>query len=136
MAKKRTRSENARLALRRLAEDEEVQKQLRTAAMSLREAWGRAARRPGSKAVEDKKLYDKVREAATSLSKAGRRLRPPPEPPKRRGRTAALVAASAGGAAYAVKKRRARSTADDTAGSSPTETATQEGATPTPSVPG
>ncbi|HYY51424.1 MAG TPA: hypothetical protein VE755_01060, partial [Myxococcales bacterium] len=91
MAKKRTKSENAKLALRRLAEDEEVQQQLRTAAMSLRDAWGRAARRPGSKAVEDKKLYDKVRKAATSLTEAGRRLRPQPEPPKRRGRTVALV---------------------------------------------
>src|SRR5205823_8142980 len=106
MAKKRTKSENAKLALRRLAEDQEVQEQLRTAAMSLREAWGRASRRPGSKAVEDKKLYDKVREAATSLTKAGGRLRPQPEPPKRRGRTVVLVAASAGGMAYALKKQR------------------------------
>jgi hypothetical protein len=135
MAKKRTKSENAKLALRQLAEDKEVQEQLRTAATSLREAWGRAARRPGSKAVEDKKLYDKVREAATSLTKAGRRLRPEPEPPKRRGRTVALVAASAGGAAYALKKRRTRSTADDTAGSGPTEAAVQDGVTTT-SVPG
>jgi hypothetical protein len=135
MAKKRTKSENARVALRRLAEDEKVHQQLRTASVSLREAWGRAARRPGSKAVEDKKLYDNLREAATSLTKAGRRLRPPPEPPKRRGPTVALVAASAGGAAYALKKRRARSTGDGTAGSSPTETARQEGETTT-SVPG
>jgi hypothetical protein len=135
MAKKRTKSENAKVALRRLAEDEKVHEQLRIGSVSLREAWGRAAGRPGSKAVEDKKLYDKVREAATSLTKAGRRLRPPPEPPKRRGRTVALVAASAGGAAYALKKRRARSTANDTAVSSPIETAPQEGET-TSSVPG
>ena len=135
MAKKRTKSENAKLALRRLAEDEEVQEQLRTAAMRLREAWGRAARRPGSKAVEDKKLYDKVREAATSLTKAGRRLRPQPEPPKRRGRMVALAAAGAGGAAYALKKRRARSAGAHTPGSTPTETPAQEGETTT-SVPG
>src|SRR5918912_1167861 len=125
MANKRTKSENAKLALWRLAEDEEVQEQLRTAAMSLREAWGRAARRPGSKVVEDKKLYDKVRDTDTSLTKAGRRLRPQPEPPKRRGRKVALAAASAGGAAYALKKRGARSTAADTAGGSPAETAGQ-----------
>jgi hypothetical protein len=107
---KKTKKDQAKFALRRLAEDEEVQAQLRTAAIRAREAWGRAARRPGSKAVEDKKVYDKVREAATSLSQAGRKLRREPEPPKHRGRKAALAAASAGGAAYALKKRRAGST--------------------------
>jgi hypothetical protein len=120
MSKKAKKKDQAKLALRRLAEDEEVQAQLRTAAIRAREAWGRAARRPGAKAVEDKKLYDKIREAATSLSQAGRKLRREPEPPKHRGRKAALAAASAGGAAYALRKRRDSSTGNGaTATSSP-----------------
>ena len=68
---KSTKSDHVKLALRRLAEDEEVQEQLRHAAVRFREARARAVRRPGSKAVEDKKLYDKLREAATSLTHAG-----------------------------------------------------------------
>jgi hypothetical protein len=107
MARKKTKTQQAKLAARRLAEDEEVQKQLRIAAVRVREAWGRASGRPASKAVSDKKVYDKVREAATSLATAGRRLRPQPEPPKHTGRKVVVGAALAGGAAYAVKKRRA-----------------------------
>jgi len=101
--------DQAKFALRRLAEDEEVHAHLRTAAIRVREAWARASGRPGSKAVEDKKIYDKVREAATSLTHAGQKLQRKPEPPKHRGRNAALAAAGAGGAAYAFKRRRDRS---------------------------
>jgi hypothetical protein len=86
-----------------------VHAHLRTAAIRVREAWARASGRPGAKAVEDKKIYDKVREAATSLTHAGQRLQRKPEPPKHRGRNAAIVAAGAGGAAYAFKKRRENS---------------------------
>jgi hypothetical protein len=104
--KKKSRSERTKLALRRLAEDEEVQAQLRTAAIRLREAWARAAaRRPRSKAVEDKKLYAKVREAATSLTHAGASLRRPPQPPKRRGRKVALTVTGIAVGAYVVKRR-------------------------------
>jgi hypothetical protein len=104
---KRTKTEQAKIAARRLLEDEEVQKQLRLAAIRAREAWSRASRRPASKAVSDKKVYAKVREAATSLTTAGRRMRRRPEPPKRTGRKIAVVAALAGGAAYAFKRRSA-----------------------------
>jgi ferric-dicitrate binding protein FerR (iron transport regulator) len=104
---KRTKKDKSKLALRRLAEDEHVHAQLRVTAVRLREAWGRvAARRPRSKAVEDKKLYTKLREAATAFTEAVRTLGRPPEPPKRRGRKVALVAAGAGGAAYVVNRRR------------------------------
>jgi hypothetical protein len=108
MSRKTNKRDQTKFALRRLAEDEEVQAHLRTAAIRVREAWGRAARRPGAKAVEDKQIYDKVREAATSLTKAGSKLRKEPEPPKHRARNAAVLAAGAGGAAYALKKRRDR----------------------------
>src|SRR5918912_2113810 len=100
MSKNKTKKkkQEAKFALRRLAEDEDVHAHLRTASIRAREAWGRATGRPGSKVVEDKKFYDKVREAATSLAKAGPKLRPEPEPPKHRGRNAMLVAAGAAGA--------------------------------------
>jgi hypothetical protein len=106
MARKNTKTQQTKFAARRLVEDEEVQKQLRLAAVRVREAWGRASGRPASKAVSDKKVYDKLREAATSLATAGGRLRKQPEPPKRTGRKLVAGAALAGGAAYAVKRKR------------------------------
>lgn len=104
--KKKSKTDQAKIAARRLVEDEEVQKQLRVAAVRVREAWGRASGRPASKAVSDKKVYAKVREAAASLSSAGKRLRKQPEPPRHTGRKVAVGAAVAGGAAYAMKKKR------------------------------
>lgn len=116
MSKKTKKQKNqAKFALRRLTEDEEVHAHLRTAAIRAREAWARASGRPGSKAVQDKKIYDKVREAATSLTQAGQKLQRKPEPPKHRGRNAALVAAGAGGAAYAFKRRRSNAAGDSSA---------------------
>jgi hypothetical protein len=108
MARKKPKSKTkqAKIAARRLIEDEEVQKQLRLAAMRAREAWARASGRPVSKAVSDKKVYDKVREAATSLATAGRRLRRQPEPSKHTGRKVVAGAAVAGGATYLVKRKR------------------------------
>ena len=106
MARKKTKTQQAKIAARRLVEDEEVQKQLRVAAVRTREAWSRVSGRPASKALGDKKAYDKVREAATSLATAGRRLRRQPEPPKRTGRKVVAATALAGGAAYAVKRKR------------------------------
>jgi hypothetical protein len=110
MARKKTKTQKAKIAARRLVEDEEVQKHLRLASVRVREAWIRASGRPASKALSDKKVYDKVREASASLAVAGRRLRRQPEPPKRTGRKLIAVAALAGGAAYAVKKARANGT--------------------------
>src|SRR3954452_14238472 len=110
MSRKKTKSQQAKLAARRLVEDEEGQKQLRVAAVRVREAWSRASGRPASKAVSDKKVYDKVREAATSLSAAGRRLGRQPEPPKRTGRKVIAAAAVVGGTAYVVKRIRSNGT--------------------------
>jgi hypothetical protein len=105
MARKKSKADQATIAVNRLVSDEEVQKQLRMASLKLREAWSRASRRPASKAVEDKKIYDKVRDAAGSLVHAGRLMRKQPEPPKHTGRKIAVGAAVAGGAAFAVKKK-------------------------------
>jgi hypothetical protein len=106
MARKKSKSQQAKLAARRLVEDEEVQKHLRVAAVRTREAWNRVSGRPASKAVSDKMAYDKVREAATALATAGRRLRRQPEPPKHTGRKVLAAAAVVCGAAYAVKRKR------------------------------
>jgi hypothetical protein len=103
---KRTKTDQAKLALRRVTEDAEVQAQLRTAAIRFREAGARVARRPGTKAVEDKKLYTKLREAITALRQAILSLGRPPEPPKHHGRKVVLVMAGAGGTAYVLKKKR------------------------------
>jgi hypothetical protein len=100
-----TRSDQAKLALERLLEEEEIQAHLLTAATQLREASARVANRRPSKAVEDKKLYAKVREAAISLATAGRSLRAQPEP-KHTGRKVALLAVAASGAAVVLKRRR------------------------------
>lgn len=113
MARKKTKTQQAKIAARRLVEDEEVQKQLRIAATRAREAWGRVSGRPASKAASDKKAYDKAREAATALASAGRRLGRQPTPPKHTGRKVVAVAAVAGGTAYAVKRRRSNGNAPE-----------------------
>jgi hypothetical protein len=123
MSRKKTKSQHAKIAARRLVEDEEIQKQLRVAAVRVREAWSRASRRPASKAVSDKQVYDKVREAAASLATVTRRLGRQPEPPKRTGRKLVAGAALLGGAAYAVKRKRSTNGAPDHA-SQPGPTAT------------
>lgn len=106
MARSKSKSDRAKIAAQRLMEDEEVQKHLRLAATRMREAWARASGRPAAKAASDKKLYSKVREAATSLAAAGGRLRKQSEPPKRTGRKVVVAAAVAGGTVIAVKKVR------------------------------
>jgi hypothetical protein len=107
MAKKTTRTDQVKLVLERLLRDKEVQGQLHTAAARLQEATARARSRRPSKAAGDKLVYAKVREAAVSLTQAGRSLRARPEP-KRRGRKVAVAAgaaALAGAGAVALKKR-------------------------------
>jgi hypothetical protein len=106
MSRKNTKSKQAKIAARRLMEDEEVQKQLRLAAARVREARSRVSGRPASKALSDKKVYDKVREAAASLAVVSGRLRRQPEPPKHTGRKVVAVAALVGGAVYAARKKR------------------------------
>jgi hypothetical protein len=117
---------HATAAFWQLVHDDEVQEHLRTAAARGHEAWQRVARLPGSKAVEDKKLYDKVREAATSLARAFKLLAPEPEPPKRhRGRTLVGLALTAGAVAIVLKTQRTR----------PSRTAEEPETTATPPAP-
>jgi ParB-like chromosome segregation protein Spo0J len=103
----KTKTDTTKLALQRLALDEEVQEHLGNAVVQLREAWRRAAHRPPARAVEDKKLYDRIRQAAISLARALKLLAPEPEPPKRRGRKLlALTLVACGAGALIIKQRR------------------------------
>lgn len=136
MGRNRSKSKHAKVALTRLIEDEQLQKQLRTGTLRLQEAWSRASRRPASKAVEDKKIYSKVQEAASSFASAGRRLRKQAEPPKRRARKAILGLAIAGGAVFAAKKKKKGSaTATATTDTTPYTPPVVPAATPTSSTP-
>jgi hypothetical protein len=102
-----SKTDHAKLALQRLALDEEVHEHLGRAVVELREAWRRAAHRPPARAVEDKMLYARIRQAAISLARAVKLLRPEPEPPKHHGRKLAGLALVVGGAgAFALKRRR------------------------------
>jgi hypothetical protein len=121
-------AKHANAAFWQLVHDDEVQQHLRTAAARGHEAWQRAARLTGSKAVEDTKLYDKSREAAISLARAMKLLAPEPEPPKtHRARTLVGLALTAGAVAIVLKTQRTRP--------SPTAEEPQTTATPPAPVP-
>jgi hypothetical protein len=105
MANKTKQTKSAIRYLQRVAEDEYVQNQLRTAATRLREVYGRATRQ-GAKAAEDKKLYAKIREAATSIRRAAGAVQEPPPKAKHRRRRASLLGAAAVAAAAFAKKKR------------------------------
>lgn len=95
--------------VRRTLEDERVHRHLSDAVEGLSKAYRRAARQPGAKAVEDKKLYDQVRGAAASIRAAlGIVREPEPEPPKRRKRKLLTVAVLVGIAGFAAKKVMSR----------------------------
>jgi ferric-dicitrate binding protein FerR (iron transport regulator) len=98
-------TDRAKVILLRLADDDEVHKHLRIGTVRMREAWQRAAHLPASRAVEDKKLHEKIRESATSLGRATHLLAEP-EPPRRRGRKLAAIVVAGGVFALAVKRMR------------------------------
>jgi hypothetical protein len=103
MAKNTT--DHAKLAFWQLLEDDDVQQQLRTSATRLREAGQRFSRLPGSRVVEDKTLYDKVRESATALAQAIKLLGAEPEPPKKhRGLQLLVIAVTVGAVAAIVRQ--------------------------------
>jgi predicted RNA-binding Zn ribbon-like protein len=105
VAKTKHAAKTAAPYMERLVSDEDVQENLRTAALALREAYERIARKRG-KAAEDKKLYAKLREAATSLRRATTGLQPPPPKPKRRGRKLLIVTVAGGSAVVLLKTAR------------------------------
>ena len=112
---KKKKAKKAAPYLRRTLEDERVHRHLSDATAALSKAYRRAARQPGAKAIEDKKLYDHVRGAVASLRAAlGIVSEPEPEPPKRLKRKAFTVAVLVGTAGFAAKKIIARRRGDDT----------------------
>jgi hypothetical protein len=102
MAKSKAKS--ARSVVQRVAEDEYVQEQLRNAVTRLHDAYRRASRQ-GGQAAEDKKLYLRVREAATSIRNAVGAIEEPPPKPKHRGRKLLALVLTAGGVAYLMRQR-------------------------------
>jgi hypothetical protein len=109
LKKDKKKARKAAPYVRRTLEDERVHRHLSNAAAGLSKAYRRAARQPGAKAVEDKKLYDHLRGAAGSIRAAlGIVSEPEPEPPKRRVRKAITVAVLVGTAGLAAKKFRSR----------------------------
>jgi hypothetical protein len=123
--KKKKAKKKAAPYVRRTLEDERVHRHLSDAAAGLSKAYRRAARQPGAKAVEDKKLYDHVRGALASIRAAlGIVSEPEPEPPKRLKRKALTVAVLAGTAGFVAKKvisRRGGDGARDYSGERPSE---------------
>jgi hypothetical protein len=112
---KKKKAKKAAPYVRRTLEDERVHRHLSDAAAALSKAYRRAARQPGAKAVEDKKLYDYVRGALGSMRAAlGIVSEPEPEPPKRRKRKVMTVAVLVGTAGFAAKKIVDRRGGDDT----------------------
>ena len=111
--KKKKKARKAAPYVRRTLEDERVHRHLSDAAAALSKAYRRAARQPGAKAVEDKKLYDYVRGALGSM-RAALGIVSEPEPPKRRKRKVMTVAVLVGTAGFAAKKIVDRRGGDDT----------------------
>jgi hypothetical protein len=105
MAKKKP-SKSGNYYLQRLFEDEYIQGQLRDAAAGLRSAYGRVTKKP-SRAAEDKKLYNNVRQSATSIRKALVALRrPEPEPePQHRLRVMLIAIAVIAGSVLVITRR-------------------------------
>ena len=110
MAKKTKKAKSAVPYVQRIAQDDYLQGQLRNASARLRDAYTRTRRQRG-RAVEDKKLYANLREAATSIRNEATRLQRKPEP-KRRGRKVAAVAVAGGGTAL-LWRRRGKGQADN-----------------------
>jgi ferric-dicitrate binding protein FerR (iron transport regulator) len=108
MASKKPAKQKAQSAvpyIQRLLDDEYVQHQLRSAASGLRAVYRRASRQ-GGQAVEDKRLYGNLRQAASSIRRATTALQRPKPQPKRRGRKIAAATLAAGGGALLISKRQ------------------------------
>jgi hypothetical protein len=86
-----------RRIVERLIRDERAHEQIGHGTRRLGAAYRRARMLRGHEAVQDKKIYDHVREAAGSLAEAARRVAGEPEPePKRRPRRLPAIAILAG----------------------------------------
>jgi hypothetical protein len=137
MADVKRMKKKAALMVRRTVQDERVHRHVADASGGLRKAYRRASRKGGAEAVEDRKLYGHVRQAAASGAAALRIVSAPEPKPKRRGRKLLLALAAAVAAVAAVRKRRAGDDgprAYDDRPAEPVEPGREaDGAAPTPS---
>jgi hypothetical protein len=100
--------------VQRLLDDDYVHARLAEAGAGARDAYQRARRLPARKAVQDKTLYDRVRQTAAGATAAARRAlgEPEPEPPRGRRARVALVLLATGGVVVWASRQHG-----DTAGS-------------------
>jgi ferric-dicitrate binding protein FerR (iron transport regulator) len=89
----------------RLLDDDFLHERIGDAASGVRDVVQRARGLPPGKAVQDKALYDRVRQVATSAIEAGRRAFAEPEPPpRRRGRVALVLLATGAVVVWAARR--------------------------------
>jgi ferric-dicitrate binding protein FerR (iron transport regulator) len=91
----------------RLLDDDFLHERIGDAASGLRDAYQRARNQPPEKAVQDKAIYDRVRQAATSAIEASRRAFgvPEPEPPPRHRGLIALILLATGAVVFWAARR-------------------------------
>jgi ferric-dicitrate binding protein FerR (iron transport regulator) len=123
---KTTKSKSAVPYARRLIEDKYVQEQIRSAASGLRGAYDRA-RKQGSQATDDKRLYGQLRQAAASIQRATTALQQPKPTPKRRVRKLVIFASAVGACVWlTMKLQNQHPTASQASDSATAMTATPE----------
>src|SRR3954470_16944119 len=107
-------STQATEVIERLLDDDYVHEQLALAGAGLRDAYPRARRLTPQKALSDPTVYNRVRQTASGLTSAARRVagkrKPEPEPPRRRRALLVLVVLAAGEGGVWAAKRRPRPT--------------------------
>jgi hypothetical protein len=94
--------------IERLLDDDYVHEQIASAGAGLRDAYRRGRRLPPQKAVQDKTIYDRLRQTATGVTEAARRAtgKQKPEPPRRRRGPLLLVVLAAGAVVYWAARRQ------------------------------
>ena len=93
----------------RLLDDDYIHQQMGTAGAGMRDAYRRVRHLPPQKAVQDKTVYEHLRQTATGLSEATRRAlgKPKPKPARRRRGLLALVLLTTGAVVmWAAKSHR------------------------------
>jgi hypothetical protein len=111
MAKRKQATRATLPYLRRIAEDESAQNHFADAFTQLREVYSRS-RREGIKATEDKKLYAKVRQAATSIRRGVSAVEEPPQPKWRERKLLLLLLPAIALGAFATRRALASKGAD------------------------
>jgi hypothetical protein len=122
----------ATAVIERLLDDDYIHEQLSVAVAGLRDAYRRLRRLPPRKAIHDKAVYDRVRQAATGLSEATRRAMGKPKPKTRRRRGLLVLIVLATGA---VVIWAAKSTSRTPQGSEPSDPGTGQTTPPASAAP-